>query len=489
MGNHLRDALVLLLVVISLAIQPIHAQSTGIQYTYDANGRLRSVVGPDGQGAIYTYDSVGNLLSIQPISSDSFALFSFSPAFGLPGDQVSLRGIGLDSVTSVSFNGAAAQILSSTSTSAMIQVPEGATTGPITIAGTKGTITSSSPFTIMGVQIVPQATSVPSRGSVSFKANLVGVQDQGTLWSVNGIIGGNDSVGTIDASGLYQAPATNVGLVVGVTATSRANSLLSGNAAVGVVPIKSSAVVQSPLVSVGPGANFSSVFASPAVSVGTASNASSSVLSPAVSVGQTGGTAARVFTSPIISVGTVSNRGASLLSPAVSVVYGTAVGSVFSARAVSVRIPSASGAGNLFIAQPVSVKKERGEPTNFLSSAVAVRRGSLLTSEFSAPVSATRGPVITNISPGTLQRGANTTVTVTGRNLSGLTAILLLNLAAGMEANFQPTNISVSTDGTSLTFMAAVGVNAAPGNDILSVLTPGDRSSIDDTGTNEVQIQ
>ena len=51
--------------------------------------------------------------------------------------------------------------------------------------------------------------------------------DQSVTWSVDGIAGGNSTVGTIDASGLYTAPATAGEHTI--TATSVADSSKSGS--------------------------------------------------------------------------------------------------------------------------------------------------------------------------------------------------------------------------------------------------------------------
>lgn len=153
----------LLLTCIALAVfgafvllQPVvsGAQQGGIAfYFYDDNGRLRSMVRADGQVAIYQYDASGNLLSIsrQPTPS---SISSFSPATGLvnTNTQVTINGSGFGATVAenrVLFNGLQAQILSATATQIMAIVPNGATTGAITVIMPTSAAISATPFTVI----------------------------------------------------------------------------------------------------------------------------------------------------------------------------------------------------------------------------------------------------------------------------------------------------------------------------------------------------
>src|SRR5260370_8454132 len=62
-----------------------------------------------------------------------------------------------------------------------------------------------------GINIVPTTASVPLNGTQAFNAFLNGTGTaaiQQATWSVNGIAGGNSTVGTISPRGLYTAPAS-----------------------------------------------------------------------------------------------------------------------------------------------------------------------------------------------------------------------------------------------------------------------------------------
>jgi hypothetical protein len=72
------------------------------------------------------------------------------------------------------------------------------------------------------VSVSPASVTVPLSGSQQFAAFVSGSSNTAVNWSVDGVAGGNATVGTIDGTGLYTAPA-NAGSHV-ITATSQANA-------------------------------------------------------------------------------------------------------------------------------------------------------------------------------------------------------------------------------------------------------------------------
>jgi hypothetical protein len=60
--------------------------------------------------------------------------------------------------------------------------------------------------------------------------SVTGSSNNAVNWSVNGIAGGNATVGTIDSTGLYTAPASPPNTAITVTATSQANTQFSASA-------------------------------------------------------------------------------------------------------------------------------------------------------------------------------------------------------------------------------------------------------------------
>ena len=75
----------------------------------------------------------------------------------------------------------------------------------------------------VAASITPTAAALTLGQSIQFSATLPGTaQDQ--MWSVNGIQGGNSSVGTVDATGNYVAPTNPPSIAATVTATSGKSS-------------------------------------------------------------------------------------------------------------------------------------------------------------------------------------------------------------------------------------------------------------------------
>ena len=100
------------------------------------------------------------------------------------------------------------------------------------------------------VTVAPAAATVRAGHSQLFTAAVTGAPNSVT-WSVNGVSGGDAVAGTIDAAGLYAAPAIvpNPSTVT-VRATSTAAPTASGSAAVSIIPPPSiSSVTPSPVVS------------------------------------------------------------------------------------------------------------------------------------------------------------------------------------------------------------------------------------------------
>ncbi|HEX6047587.1 MAG TPA: IPT/TIG domain-containing protein [Pyrinomonadaceae bacterium] len=127
------------------------ANNNPIKYVYDDIGRLVAVVDPSGDTARYTYDSVGNLLSISRQSSSLVSILEFTPKSGLAGTVVTITGTGFDSTpgnNTVTFNGTAAAVTSSSATQIVTSVPAGATTGLITITTSAGADSSDVPFVV-----------------------------------------------------------------------------------------------------------------------------------------------------------------------------------------------------------------------------------------------------------------------------------------------------------------------------------------------------
>src|SRR5271163_700518 len=79
------------------------------------------------------------------------------------------------------------------------------------------------------VSVTPTAANVRAGAGQPFSATVTGTTNQSVTWSVNGIVGGNATVGLITDTGVYTAPAipTNPNTIT-ISATSSANAGASG---------------------------------------------------------------------------------------------------------------------------------------------------------------------------------------------------------------------------------------------------------------------
>jgi YD repeat-containing protein len=103
-------------------------------------------------------------------------------------------------------------------------------------------------------------------------------------------------------------------------------------------------------------------------------------------------------------------------------------------------------------------------------------------------VSLTKGPIISAIAPSSIARGSNVTVTLSGSNLSGTTAVLLFNADGSRTSSVTVSNIVVSGDGNSLTMNLIVGSDAPTGRKVIVAVTPLAHSVISDVNVNTFQI-
>jgi uncharacterized protein (DUF1800 family) len=104
--------------------------------------------------------------------------------------------------------------------------PGGSTSAPVNVqvVGPNSNIT---------VTISPKTATLGAGNVQQFQATVTGSVDMSVLWSVNGVNGGNSSVGRINFNGDYTAPDNILGLgSVTVTATSNANPAKSDSATV-----------------------------------------------------------------------------------------------------------------------------------------------------------------------------------------------------------------------------------------------------------------
>ena len=200
-------AKLIIVVGMLLLAKDVQGQQGGtVTYGYDANGRLTSVTLPTGEAVTYSYDPAGNITSIQRVTGPGPQFLTFSPQSGFIDDTVTFNGANFGTVSSVSFNGTNAVVFSGTTTQITAKVPENATTGQITVTLSNGTFTTPT-FTVLALQINPSQISILPSQTQQFSVVVPSqLNNNNVIWSVNGINGGNSSVGTISSTGLYIAP-------------------------------------------------------------------------------------------------------------------------------------------------------------------------------------------------------------------------------------------------------------------------------------------
>jgi YD repeat-containing protein len=372
-----RTAITILLIAMIFALPLlVEAQKGGLtRYIYDANGRLHAVLSPNGEATVYEYDAAGNFTAIRPLTSNQLEILDFTPREGVPGDLVTFYGVGFGGgVSSVSFNGANAQIVSFDQTTVVAIVPPVATTGIVTITTPSGSATTEpNPFTIRGIRVSPANPGVISGETIQFTASLVIIGNQSVRWSVNGVEGGSSAAGTISNTGLYTAPN----------------------------------------------------------------------LPPSLP-------------SQIFVIRTTS----------------LAVPQVFGETRVTVRNP-------LFIRQVIS-----GGVTVQLNESTQLPQQSVI----SKGVTATKGPNILTIMPNSIAVGTAVTVTISGINLNGTTALRFIKADGTVDAAITLSNLMVNADGTRLMATVTVGGNAAAGIRVVEITALAGSSQLANVGTNTIQI-
>jgi hypothetical protein len=86
------------------------------------------------------------------------------------------------------------------------------------------------------VTVTPNPVNVPAGSTVQFTATVTGTTNTTVAWQVNGMSGGNSTVGTISSAGLYTAPASPPSpATVAITAVSQADTTKSGSASATIV--------------------------------------------------------------------------------------------------------------------------------------------------------------------------------------------------------------------------------------------------------------
>jgi RHS repeat-associated protein len=156
--------------LLSIAVMGIGAGSAmasppanAFRFFHDADGRLKAAIDPEGETAVYNWDEAGNLSSISRASSTKLSIVQLSPSSGEVGQTIKIAGTGFSSKAesnTVKFNGTAATVVAATSWLLTVKVPEGATSGSVTVATEGEPVTSPEKFTV-------STSAKPSISSIS----------------------------------------------------------------------------------------------------------------------------------------------------------------------------------------------------------------------------------------------------------------------------------------------------------------------------------
>lgn len=149
----------------------------GASYTIGSDNQISATV-PSGAttGAITAYG--GNSASSSSTFTVLTSITSFTPTAGGVGTAVTISGTGFTGASAVKFNGTSASFTVTNDTTISTSVPNGATTGPISVTGTGGTATSAQSFTV--------APGWYHEGGVITRLKGMWYKSGGTLHSIQG---------------------------------------------------------------------------------------------------------------------------------------------------------------------------------------------------------------------------------------------------------------------------------------------------------------
>jgi serine protease len=120
------------------------------------------------------------------------------------------------------------------------QIPSPATVTVSAVPVADQAVSASAVVTVahVGVAVTPSSATLAVLNTQSFTATVTNTQNTAVSWQVNGIAGGNATVGTVTSAGLYTAPAVIPSpATVTVKAVSAADPTQSGSASVTIAPV------------------------------------------------------------------------------------------------------------------------------------------------------------------------------------------------------------------------------------------------------------
>jgi hypothetical protein len=166
--------------------------------------RATSVAAPTSSGAAtVTIIAHAGITSVSPspVSAGNFTL--------------TVNGAGFVAGTIVSFDGAqlTTSFVSSIQVTATGNAPAAKSSVPISVTTPDGDVSNTVFVDVVApppvsIAISPASATVRLHQGRQFTATIQGTSNTSATWKVNGIVGGNGTVGTISQSGAYKAPNT-----------------------------------------------------------------------------------------------------------------------------------------------------------------------------------------------------------------------------------------------------------------------------------------
>jgi hypothetical protein len=156
---------------------------------------------------------------------------------------ITVNGVGFVAGSVVAFDGVAlaTTFVSSTTLTATGTAPSPKPSVPVVVNTPDGEVSNTAFVNVtapppVAITISPTSASVRVRQSKQFTATVLNTANTSVTWKVNGIVGGNSTIGTISTSGVYRAPNSVPNpAVVTVSATSNADPTKSATVSVTIV--------------------------------------------------------------------------------------------------------------------------------------------------------------------------------------------------------------------------------------------------------------
>src|SRR5262249_55470819 len=144
---------------------PLALASNPVDYAYDGAGQVRGGTQTAAGAATgrYNYDDAGNLTSIDHYDSSTLSVGSLAPGRAPVGASVTTSGTAFATSASgntVKFNGTTATVTSVSAVRLVVTVPDGATSGTVTVTTSGGTASSQRSFMVDPAAVAPTVTGI-----------------------------------------------------------------------------------------------------------------------------------------------------------------------------------------------------------------------------------------------------------------------------------------------------------------------------------------